>query len=110
MWTPDPDRIITAEQKAAEAVAATIGAFESAIQALVDAKPREMDFRDGVTLASYVASTNPTWAAQAQAFVGWRDEVWIYAYGELAKVMAGERVQPTIDEFLTGLPALTWPE
>jgi hypothetical protein len=110
MWTPDPDRIITAEQKAAATLAATVGAFEGAIQAVVDAKPRERTFRDGVTLASYVASTNEAWAAQAQTFVAWRDQVWLYAYGELAKVTAGERTQPTIEEFLAELPALTWPE
>lgn len=110
MWTPDPEIIVTADQKADALTAATIGAFEGAIQAFVDAKPRERAFRDGVTLASYIASTIPVWAAQAQAFVAWRDQVWLYAYGELAKVTAGERAQPTIEDFLAELPALIWPE
>jgi hypothetical protein len=34
--------------------------------------------RDGATLASCVTSTNPEWAAEAQAFIVWRDAVWAY--------------------------------
>lgn len=110
VWTVSQATVVTAADKAAAQVAATIGAFEDAIQAFVDAKPKERDFRDGVTLASYVASTNPAWAAQARAFVGWRDQVWLYSYGELAKVTAGERAQPTIEDFVAELPVLSWPE
>ncbi|MFC3074728.1 hypothetical protein [Shinella pollutisoli] len=109
MWTVDPAKIITAEAKAAAATAATLHAFEEAIQAHVDATARERTFRDGVTLASYVASTNPQWAAEAQAFVAWRDGIWAYAYGELAKVQDGIREQPAIEDFLTELPAIVWP-
>jgi hypothetical protein len=83
--------------------------FERAIQARVDGAAHFKLFRDGVTLASYVASTNPQWAAQAQAFVEWRDHVWEYAYAELAKVHDGERRQPSIDEFLGELPMIEWP-
>jgi len=87
----------------------TLADYENTIQALVDTTATEKMFRDGVTLASYVASTNPQWAAEAQAFVAWRDAVWAYAYAELAKVQAGERAQPTPEDFLTELPAIVWP-
>jgi hypothetical protein len=83
--------------------------YENAIQHLVDTTATEKMFRDGVTLASYVASTNPQWAAEAQAFVAWRDAVWAYSYAELAKVQAGEREQPSPPDFLTELPAIAWP-
>lgn len=65
MWTPDPAKIITAAEKAAAQSTATMSIYEQAIQAHVDAKPRERAFRDGVTLASYAASTNPAWQAEA---------------------------------------------
>jgi hypothetical protein len=84
--------------------------YENAIQNLVDSTAREKQFRDGVTLASYTASTKPKWAAEAQAFVAWRDDVWFYAYGELAKVQAGERPQPTVEQFLTEIAPIAWPE
>lgn len=87
----------------------TVSAYEDAIQAHVDAVARSKQFRDGVTLASYAASTNQQWAAEAQAFVAWRDQVWAYAYQELARVMGGEREQPTVVEILAELPEVVWP-
>jgi hypothetical protein len=87
----------------------TITDYENAIQNLVDETAREKQFRDGVTLASYIGSTKPKWAAEAQAFVAWRDNVWFYAYGELAKVRAGQRPQPTVEQFLTEIAPIAWP-
>lgn len=87
----------------------TIISYETAIQNLVDSTARERQFRDGVTLASYIGSTKPKWAAEAQAFVAWRDNVWFYAYGELAKVQAGQRQQPTVEQFLTEIAPIAWP-
>jgi hypothetical protein len=82
--------------------------YETAIQEVVDATANGKLFRDGVTLASYVSSTNPQWATEAQAFVAWRDAVWGYAYAELEKVTTGQRSQPTVDEFVAELPVITW--
>lgn len=87
----------------------TITDYENAIQNLVDSTARERQFRDGVTLASYIGSTRPKWAAEAQAFVAWRDNVWFYAYGQLAKVQAGERPQPTAEQFLAEIAPIAWP-
>ena len=109
-WTPDPAKVITAEAKSSSAAAVARGVYEEAIQAFVDAKPKEKDFRDGVTLASYAASTIPPWQSQALAFIAWRDEVWVYAYTELEKVLAGQRMRPTVEAFIAELPHLTWPE
>ena len=83
--------------------------YEDAIQGIVDTTARERLFRDGVTLASYVASTNEQWAAEATTFIAWRDDVWTYSYAELAKVEAGTRSQPSVEDFLTELPAIVWP-
>lgn len=83
--------------------------YENAIQNLIDDTARERQFRDGVTLASYIGSTKPKWAAEAQAFVAWRDNVWFYAYGELAKVQSGTRQQPTVEQFLAEIAPIAWP-
>jgi hypothetical protein len=87
----------------------TASDYEDAIQAYVDAAARSKLFRDSVTLASYVASTNAQWATEAQAFVEWRDQVWAYAYQELARVLGGEREQPTVAEIIAELPLISWP-
>lgn len=108
MWTPNPAIIITAAQKAAEAQASTVEGFRAAIQGHVDATARSRNYDSGNALASYVASTNPQWAAEAQTFVAWRDAVWLHAYAELDKVMAGEREQPSVAEFVDELPKIEW--
>ncbi|UXS24180.1 hypothetical protein [Agrobacterium tumefaciens] len=87
----------------------SIADYENAIQNLVDNTARERQFRDGVTLASYIGSTKSKWAAEANAFVAWRDNVWTYAYGELAKVQAGQRQQPTVEQFLGEIARIAWP-
>lgn len=83
--------------------------YEAAIQTLVDNTATSRRFRDGVTMASYVASTNPQLADEAQAFVAWRDAVWAHAYTELEKVQNGERATPSIADFLNELPTVIWP-
>ena len=89
--------------------APTLDDYERAIQAHIDATARQKKYENGFACSTYVNSTNPGWAAEAQAFVSWRDDVWVYAYGELDKVSQGLRRQPTIEEFLTELPAINWP-
>lgn len=88
---------------------ATVQDYQNAIQSLVDEAARSMQFNDGVTMASYAASTVGPWAAQAQAFIAWRDNVWQYAYSELAKVQTKKRKQPSVQDFLQELPAIVWP-
>ena len=100
---------ITAEDKAVAARAATLEQFRCSIQAHADATAQSRNYDDGNSLASYVASTNKAWAAEAQAFIAWRDQVWVYAYAELAKVEAGERDVLTVEAFIDELPATVWP-
>ncbi|MHB2265643.1 hypothetical protein [Aliihoeflea sp. PC F10.4] len=108
MWTPEPSQIITAAQRAVEAKAATVETFRAAIQQHVDAQAQSRRYDNGNSLASYVASTNETWAAEAQVFVAWRDAVWQHAYAELDKVMEGEREQPSVADFIGELPVIDW--
>lgn len=87
-----------------EPEAPTVADYARAAQAFVDKRAQEKGYNDAVTLASYVGSTIPEWAAEAQAFVAWRDSVWVYANTQLAAVSAGEREQPTVQEFIRELP------
>lgn len=86
-----------------------VEAFRTAIQSHVDTVATSRRYDSAVSLASYVASNNPAWAAEAQAFVSWRDAVWVYAYAEMDKVLNGQRDQPGIAEFIGELPAMVWP-
>lgn len=89
-----------------------LGDYTAAIAAMLDAKARERRYDSAVSIATYVGSSNTQWAAEAAAFVAWRDQIWIYCYAELDKVQAGEREQPTVSDFLTELETqfpMTWP-
>lgn len=87
-----------------------IGDYQAAIETLVDAVARQRGYSSAVSCASYIASTNPQWAAEAGAFVAWRDAAWAYAFAELEKVQGGQREVPALDAFLGELPAIEWPE
>lgn len=83
--------------------------YQRAVQGRVESVAVDRGYNDGATCASYVNSTVPAWAAEAQAFIAWRDGVWTYALGELAKVETGLRPQPSITALLDELPEISWP-
>lgn len=87
-----------------------VDVYRLEIQAMIDAKASERQYDSGAALASYVNSTVELWATEAQAFVAWRDAVWIYALTELDKVHRGERDQPSVEDFLAELPVFEWPD
>lgn len=90
----------------------TLEDYRAAIRAHVDATAQARLYDNAVSCASYLNSTNPVWAAEAQAFVAWRDAVWAYVFAELAKVENGQRPQPAIEEFvgeLTAAVPMEWP-
>ena len=86
-----------------------IQAFQFATELHVDAVAAERGYMNGVSCASYKDSTHPEWAAEASAFIAWRDAVWVYAFQELDKVQNDLRPQPTIEEFIGELPVISWP-
>lgn len=74
-----------------------------AIDAHVEAQARALQYNSAAHLASYAASTVPEWAAEAQAFVAWRDQVWLAAMGMLAQAQeTGEG--PSVEEVIAALP------
>lgn len=93
-WQP----ALTAEQ--------LVEQIRAAVQAHVDTIARERLYDNGNSLASYVASTNPKWAAEAQAFVAWRDAVWAQVYSLWA---APPDPWPTPEAVIADLPAIIWP-
>lgn len=109
MWTVDPAKVITAEQKAADAMAALQAAYTAAIQEHLDAKARERQY-DGIqTAITYRDDPNPQFAAEGAALFSWRSVVWTYSTAELAKVLASERERPTVEDFIAELPEFVWP-
>lgn len=84
--------------------------YTAAIEDKVNAVAKAKGYASGVRLVSYLASTNPQWAAEAQTFIAWRDTVWAYAYTALEQVQSGARPVPAIGDLVAELPEITWPE
>jgi len=87
--------------------APTIDDYKAAVQSHLDAAAQSRLYTDGNSLATYTASTNPTWAAEAQAFIAWRDDVWAQVYGMWA---SPPDPVPSPAEVVAGLPVIEWPE
>jgi hypothetical protein len=57
-------------------------------------------------MASYVASTVDAWAAEAAAFVAWRDAVWLAAF----QMMATIKEPVPVEDVIAALPEVEWPK
>jgi len=101
--------IKTADDRAAEQFAAQKSAIVSAINAAVEDTAKGQGYNDAATLASYTASTDATWAAEAKTFVAWRDQVWQASYARLAEVEAGTAEMPAVAEAVADMPEIRWP-
>lgn len=83
-----------------------IEAYSAAVQAHLDAAAQSRLYTDGNSLATYTASTNEQWAAEADAFVAWRDAIWQQVY---ALWDAPPDPLPTPPDLIALLPEITWP-
>lgn len=78
------------------------------LQDIVDKAAAAKGYKDGFACAGYFNSTNVQWAAEAQAFIAWRDAVWEYAHTVLDN--STPENYPTLEQFLANAPQITWPE
>lgn len=88
--------------------APTLADYQAAITAHVNATAAQRGYESAVSCASYIASTIPIYAAEAGAFVPWRDAVWVSVHAALAAVQQGA-APPTIAALIESLPAIRWP-
>ena len=89
--------------------APTVADYQAAIDAHVEAVARARAYNSAASCAGYAASTVPAWAAEALAFITWRDAVYLAAFGLLAQVQAGEVDAPSVAGLVDTLPAMSWP-
>jgi hypothetical protein len=81
--------------------------FEQAVQGKLDGAAQGRGYDSVSTAISYAEEPAvPKFQNDGKAFRAWRSLVWAYAYEQLAKVLAGDRARPTVDEFLGELPIL----
>lgn len=100
-----------AAQLAADLAAQKLDDIENAIDALILSKAKGK-YNSVVSCITYLNSSNPQWRAEAQAFLSYRDAVWLYVIGELAKVELGTRTLPTPEDAVAEIELLypmVWP-
>lgn len=95
-----PETSVNEQTEYSEAVMASA---RQLINEQVEAYARSKGYNDAASFASYVPSTVEAWAAEAKAFVEWRDAVWVSAYSQMAAVQQGAPL-PTAEELLASLP------
>ena len=86
-----------------EAVEPSLEVLRAAIDRHVEEQAHALEYNSAAHLASYVASSVPEWAAEAQAFVAWRDQVWQEAIAMLADAEASGEV-PSAEDVTAALP------
>lgn len=86
-----------------------LDSYVTATQEIIDQAAQAKGYDNGFSCASYVTSTNPQWAAEAQAFVAWRDQVWNYGLEIYDSVVNHGQPVPAMNFYLNGLPAMSWP-
>ena len=86
----------------------TLADYQAAIDAHVEAVARSRAYNGSAACAGYINSTVPAWAAEAAAFVAWRDPVYLGAFAIMGAVQHGAPA-PSITSLVTGLPAMEWP-
>ena len=84
--------------------------YKQAVEQHLDTVAQERDYGSILHLCSYPPSGNPTWKAEGEAGVAWRDAVWAHCYQMLDDIANGERSAPTMDELVEELPEMEWPE
>lgn len=73
---------------------------ENAIQQALDAGARAWGYDSLLTATSYANSTNAQFKAEAEALIGWRDNVW-----QWARVLESGTLPSSIDNLLAQMPA-----
>jgi len=92
-----------------EFLASTKSRLTSVIQSMLDETAKERNYDSILSLCTYATSPTVKFAAEGQAGVSWRDEVWAKGYTVLADVESGARAIPTESELLAELPSFVWP-
>jgi hypothetical protein len=90
----------------AQRISTLLADASAALEAQVDATAKAWGYKDGATLASWATSAVKAWAADARAFVAWRDSVWSAYLAAAADVQSGKADLPaSTADLLATLPA-----
>ena len=93
-------RIQSADARAAEAAAAHRAQISAAVECHVETQAQALGYSSSAALVGYLGSSVAPWAAEARAFVAWRDAVWTKVFA-----LSGQEQALSPDAVIAALPA-----
>lgn len=87
-----------------------ITAVQVAVQQRLDNFARTRNYDGILSATTYATSTVPKFAEEGQYAVQARDASWAACYRIMADVQAGMRAMPSVEQVLSELPTLEWPQ
>lgn len=103
--TRDPASVVPPQPTITQIIAT----LEAAVQTYIDSIAAKRGYDTGVSCASYATSTIPQFAADAKAFIAWRDSVWVACQTlENTDMAAIPPIIPTLVEVIAALPTAPW--
>lgn len=84
-------------------------AMERAIDAYIDSVAQAKGYDSRITATLRAGYSNP-WQAEGIVFGQWMDSVYTYCQQVQADALAGNRTIPTVEELISELPEIAWPE
>ena len=90
--------------------AEVVAELGQAVDAYVEAVARATRYNSAAHLAGYANSTVQAWKDEAEAFILWRDNVWVSVLNWFEEVQAGTSAPPeNAEALIAALPAPPWP-
>lgn len=108
VWTQSYAPVELSVEEAAIAETNLVDSYIAKMEELFDNKAAERRYHDRYTCSLRAGYPGP-FQAEGTAFAQWMDACNMTAYGIMAAVKGGQRSMPTVEEFLSELPTLTWP-
>ena len=103
--TRDPATVVPPQPTTAQIIVS----LEADVSKYIDSIAQKKGYDSGVSCASYAASTNATFAADAKAFIAWRDSVWTTCQTiENTDLAATPPIVPTSAQVIAALPVAPW--
>ena len=80
--------------------------YELAIENLMDRTARGRGYKNADRFMVYTSSTKQQWKDEADAFIKWRDDMFVYCFGVMQDIVEQKRNVPSVDELLNELPEM----
>lgn len=100
-WVPPPIEAKTKEQ--------IIEEYQAAVQKRLDDFAQTRNYNGILSACTYAASTVTRFKNEGQYCVNVRDTTWVKCYDILDAVNSNSRPMPTLEQLMSELPILSWP-